>query len=210
MGPGRVAYPVIRIAGIILLRHLGRLELPVAAAISLSGCRTRLTPLALVIIPSIDMPILPLAPVIILSIGIPVLLPGTRPAIETVGMVAALLPLTGLGMPAVSLATRLVPLTVLAMPTIGIAAGLLPAMRLTPPAVSIGPRLGPLESLAIPLPGEGTARSRLGCQRDQYHKQGHRKNNAPPFFQSHFLILLTECCTANFWLISRRPQATAA
>jgi hypothetical protein len=191
-GLWRVAYTVISIAGIMLLSHMGRLELAVAAAISLKAGRTRL---------------MPLAPVIILSIDIPVVLTGTRSAIETVGIVAAL-PLPGLSVPAVSTAPGPLPLTVPAMPALGITAGLLPAMRLTTPAMRIGPGLGPMKSRMIPVPGKGTVRPGLGGQRDQCHKQGHRKNNAPPFFRSHVLILLIEYCIVNLRLMSRRLGAT--
>ena len=159
----RVAYTVISITRIILLSHIGRMALPVPAAVSLGDSRTRLLPLPLAIIMSIDIPVLPLALVTILPIGVPVLLPGTRSAIETIGIVAARLPLTGLSVPAVSTAPGLLPLTVSPMPTIGIAAGLLPAMRLTAPAISKGTRLGPMESLTIHVPGKGTVRSGLGC-----------------------------------------------
>jgi hypothetical protein len=160
----RVAYTVIRISGIILLSHIGRLELPVSAAIPLSGCRTRLLPLPLVFIPAIDLLVLrPLTLMIILSIGIPMLLPLPGLAVPSVGIAAVLLPLTGSAIPPVSIATRLLPLTVSPIPTISVAAGLLPPMRLAMPAISKGTRLGPAESLTIHVPGKGSVRSSLSC-----------------------------------------------
>jgi hypothetical protein len=145
---------------------MGRPELPGAAARPLGVGRTRLLPLALMTI---------------LSIGMPVLLPGTRPTLPTVGIVTPRLVLTVVAIPAVSMATRLLPVTLSVIPAIGMATGLLPAMRLAMPAIRKGARLGPLVSLTIHLSGRGTVRSRLGCQRAQYHTQTHREHNAPPF-----------------------------
>jgi len=126
-------------------------------------------------------------------------------AIPAVGIAVRLIPLAVLAMPAIGLATWLLP-PMRTIPGISMGSRLVPPLRLTIPAVRMGTCLGrgvmaihlrgngtwlrPGESLTIRLRGKRTIRSGLSAQGAQGHKQTQRKNNAPPSFRFHLIILL--------------------
>ena len=187
--PLLVPLPVMAIPAVSIARVL----LPLAlVAIPAVGIAVGLMPRALRTIPAVVIAVglMPLTlmtiPAIVIAAG---LVPLTVLAIPTIGMAAWLLPLMRLPIPGVSMASRLVPLMVLAI-AIGMAAWLLELMRLPIHDVSMATLLGRSESLTIRLRGKRTIRPGLGAQRAQSHKQTQCKNNGPPSFWSHLIILL--------------------
>ena len=182
-----------------MLTPIGRLLPLMLGIIPPIGIPLLLTRMLAIPAVSIAMRLLPLAVLVIPAIGMAAgLLPLPLMAIPAIVIALRLMPLTLMAIPAIGMAAGLLPLPVLAMPTIGMATRLLPPMRLTRHAGYMATRLGRGESRTMRLPGKRAIRSGLGAHRDQSHKQTHRKNNAPPSFWSHVIILLKKILRSGF------------